>query len=34
MIRLKSLFTEQAQFGGMQTPFKKKPAAGTTTITG
>jgi len=24
MIKLKSLFTEQAQFGGMQSPFKKK----------
>jgi len=34
MIKLKSLFTEQAQFGGMQSPFKKKPAAGTTVITG
>jgi hypothetical protein len=34
MIRLKSLFTEQAQFGGMQSPFKKTSATGTTTITG
>jgi len=32
MIKLKSLFTEQAQFGGMQSPFKKKSAAGTTYI--
>ena len=34
MIKLKSLFTEQAQFGGMQSPFKKTSATGTTTITG
>jgi len=34
MIKLKSLLTEQAQIGGMQSPFKKKSTAGTTYITG
>jgi|GEM_PF-5783348 hypothetical protein len=34
MIKLKSLFTEQVQRGGMQWPLKKASATGTTTITG
>ena len=32
MIRLKSILTEQPQIGGMQNPFKKTSAAGTTYI--